>query len=89
MKSATNETPGAGQSMVRLLLTAREAAAACGKSLRTWRTWDASGLIPRPMRVGRNTLWRLDELERWIKAGCPNRTTWEVMTDDLGQEENR
>jgi predicted DNA-binding transcriptional regulator AlpA len=63
----------------RLLLTAKEAAAACGKSLRSWRTWDAGGRIPRPVRIGRSTLWRADELRRWIEAGCPRREEWEVQ----------
>lgn len=60
-----------------LLLTAREAAARCGKSLRTWRSWDAAGLIPRPVRIARSTLWRMDELKAWVRAGCPDRLTWE------------
>src|SRR4051794_37971169 len=29
---------------IELLLNARKAASVCGKSLRTWRTWDAAGL---------------------------------------------
>ncbi len=61
-----------------LLLTARQAAEICGKSLRTWRTWDSAGLIPRPVRIGRSTLWRLDELKRWIAASCPRRAEWET-----------
>lgn len=44
-----------------LLLTARQAASSCGKSLRTWRSWDAAGRIPRPVRIGRSTLWRFEE----------------------------
>lgn len=64
-----------------LLLTAREAAALCGKSLRTWRSWDAAGIIPRPVRIRRCTLWRADELRRWIVAGCPNRQQWEKSTE--------
>jgi predicted DNA-binding transcriptional regulator AlpA len=61
-----------------LLVTAKQAAAMCGKSLRTWRTWDAAGWIPRPVRIGRSTLWRVDELREWIAAGCPRRTEWEA-----------
>lgn len=45
------------QARQQLLITARRAAAICGKSLRTWRTWDAAGWIPRPVRIGRSTLW--------------------------------
>ena len=62
-----------------LLLTAREAASLCGKALRTWRTWDAAGLIPQPIRIGRSTLWRADELRAWVAAGCPKRRDWESM----------
>lgn len=61
-----------------LLLTARQAATVCGKSLRTWRTWDAAGWIPRPVRIGRSTLWRADELRAWVSAGCPRRAEWEA-----------
>jgi len=60
-----------------LLLTARQAAAKCGKALRTWRSWDSAGWIPRPVRIGRSTLWRADELREWVAAGCPRREEWE------------
>ena len=66
--------PGLGP----LLLTAKQATSMCGKSLRTWRTWDAAGWIPRPVRIGRSTLWRLDELQKWVTAGCPRREEWEA-----------
>lgn len=61
------------------LLTAGQAAARCGKTARTWRTWDAAGAIPRPVRIGRSLLWRADELRDWIAAGCPDRATWDAL----------
>lgn len=61
-----------------LLLTAKQAASMCSKSLRTWRTWDAAGWIPRPVRIGRSTLWRADELRDWVARGCPRREEWEA-----------
>jgi predicted DNA-binding transcriptional regulator AlpA len=61
-----------------LLITAKQAAAICGKSLRTWRTWDSAGWIPQPVRIGRSTLWRADELRDWVAAGCPRRDEWEA-----------
>ena len=70
----------------QLLLKAREAAAVCGKSERSWRTWDAGGKIPRPIRIGRSTLWRYDELCAWVKAGCPDRKTWETRKWLLADE---
>lgn len=62
-----------------LLVTARTAASLCGKSLRTWRTWDAAGWVPRPIRIGRSTLWRADELQAWVAAGCPRREQWDAL----------
>jgi predicted DNA-binding transcriptional regulator AlpA len=62
---------------IPLLVTARQAAEMCSKSLRTWRTWDSAGWVPRAVRIGRSTLWRADELRGWIEAGCPRRIEWE------------
>jgi predicted DNA-binding transcriptional regulator AlpA len=61
-----------------LLVNAHDAAALCGKSLRTWRSWDSAGWIPRPVRIGRSTLWRADELRNWVASGCPCRLQWET-----------
>jgi predicted DNA-binding transcriptional regulator AlpA len=61
-----------------LLLTAKQAARLCAKSERTWRTWDAAGWIPCPVRIGRSVFWRLDELHQWTVAGCPRRAEWEA-----------
>lgn len=61
-----------------LLVPAKAACRMCGKSLRTWRTWDSAGLIPQPVRIGRSTLWRVDELKSWVAAGCPRRAEWEA-----------
>lgn len=68
----------AGKGETPLLVTAKQAAFMCGKSLRTWRAWDAAGWIPRPVRIGRSTLWRLNELRAWAAAGCPRRAEWEA-----------
>jgi len=62
-----------------LLLKAPAAAVLCSVSLRTWRAWDAAGRIPLPVRVGRSTFWRADELRAWIAAGCPDRETWHAI----------
>jgi predicted DNA-binding transcriptional regulator AlpA len=72
------EEPTSASEDTALLVTAKQAASMCGKSLRTWRTWDAAGLIPRPVRIGRSTLWRVDELREWVAAGCPCRQEWEA-----------
>jgi predicted DNA-binding transcriptional regulator AlpA len=62
-----------------LLLRAKAAALLCDMSLRTWRTWDVAGKIPQPIRIGRSLRWRASELQAWIAAGCPDRSTWQAM----------
>ena len=62
-----------------LMLRAPEAAALCAVSVRTWRGWDAAGKIPQPIRIGRSTMWRTEELQAWIAAGCPRRKEWEDL----------
>lgn len=63
----------------QLLVTAKQAARLCGKSLRTWWAWESAGLIPRPVRIMRSTLWRIEEIQEWVKAKCPRRDEWEAM----------
>jgi len=62
-----------------LLLRTESAAAMCDVSARTWRTWDAAGKVPMPVRIGRVPFWRVEELKAWIAAGCPDRVTWQIM----------
>jgi predicted DNA-binding transcriptional regulator AlpA len=66
-----------------LLLTAHQAAAICSISVRNWRIWDSAGKVPRPIRIGRARLWRVNELHAWVAAGCPRRDAWEKMQDNL------
>lgn len=77
-KGSSECGPTTDQAPSPLLLTAKQAAAICGKSIRTWRTWDSAGWIPRPVRIGRSTLWPLGELKAWVESGCPRRAEWEA-----------
>lgn len=79
----TTARPLNGAELQPLLVTARQAAQLCAKSLRTWRTWDAAGWIPQPVRIGRSVLWRADELKLWVQAGCPRREEWEARQYSL------
>jgi excisionase family DNA binding protein len=55
-----------------LLISAAELASLLGISERTlWRLLSARRL-PQPLRLGRNTRWRADEIRRWIDSGCPD-----------------
>jgi predicted DNA-binding transcriptional regulator AlpA len=65
-----------------LILTAAAAAAIFHKSARSWHNWNATGKVPRPIRIGRSTFWRREEILAWFTAGCPDRETWEFMNRD-------
>jgi len=55
----------------KTLLNAEEVAAMLGVSERTlWRLLSA-GRVPKPVRFGRSTRWRLADIEEWINRGCP------------------
>ena len=60
-----------------LLLDAAEAARLLGICRAGVYRAVSSGRMPGPVRIGRRTLWRRDELEDWVNAGCPARTRWE------------
>ena len=66
------------------LLDYKESANLCGIKKTLWYSLNASGRIPAPIRLGHRVLWARDELEGWIKAGCPNRKAWEKMKSAYG-----
>ncbi len=53
------------------LISVQELSSMLGMSKRTvWRLLSA-GQVPQPVRIGRNTRWRLDQIVQWIDSGCP------------------
>lgn len=66
-----------------LLLSATETAELLGISRSTLYQFDASGKVPSPIRLGGRTLWRREELEQWVKAGCPGRERWNIMQEAI------
>lgn len=63
----------------RLALPAGDVASLLGISLRHLRALDASGRLPRPVRLGRAVRWNRAELRAWLDAGCPPRAEWEAI----------
>ena len=54
------------------LINAEELAQMLDISERTlWRLLSGHKL-PEPVRIGRNTRWRLAEVTAWIERGCPH-----------------
>lgn len=60
------------------LLPRTESSAYCALSTRTWSRLNASGNIPRPVRIGGSVRWRLSDLDLWISWGCPSRQEFEA-----------
>ena len=62
-----------------LTVDAKRLAGLLGQSLRTIRTWDASGKLPQPLRIGGRVVWRLEEINAWLEAGAQLRTVWNAI----------
>lgn len=62
-----------------LLVGAKAAAPLCGVGVATWWRLLALDRIPAPLRLGGRTLWRAEELRRWVASGCPTRRVWEAQ----------
>jgi predicted DNA-binding transcriptional regulator AlpA len=67
-----------------LLVPAEVAGPMCGRSEASWWRDSAAGRIPAPIKLGHSTLWRVEELQSWIEAGCPDRKTWEALRRQRG-----
>jgi predicted DNA-binding transcriptional regulator AlpA len=61
------------------LIDASGVAAMMACSVRHVRRLDAAAELPAPVRIGRLVRWRLEELSRWLDAGCPDRKAWEAF----------
>ncbi len=62
-----------------LLIPDTAAAALCGCSRSHWHVLAAAGKIPPSVKLGRKRLWRREEIQAWVAAGCPDCRTWEAM----------
>jgi excisionase family DNA binding protein len=62
-----------------LLVDAQGVAAMLGIGRTHLYALNSSGRLPLPIRLGRRTLWRRDELTAWVAAGCPARDRWQTM----------
>jgi len=61
---------------LRALLSVSDLAELLNTSSRTIHRLNSAGLIPCPLRVGCRLRWRREEIDAWLKAGCPSRNGW-------------
>ena len=71
--------PPEARAVNALVVEAVQAARLCGVSRATWYSLRKAGRIPRPVRIGRRVLWRIEELREWMAAGCPPCSRWDAM----------
>ena len=58
-----------------LLIDIRQLAALLGRSVPSLERDQAAGRLPAPLRIGGSKKWRRADIETWVAAGCPTRTT--------------
>ena len=69
------------QTQQPLAVSARELSAMLGVSLRQiWRL-NATGRLPKPIRLGGSVKWRRSEILAWLGQNCPARAAWEAMKE--------
>ena len=67
------------RSPLPLVVDARRLARLLCIGLRTVRTLDSAGKLPKPVKIGGRVAWSVEEIKLWIRAECPNRSTWEAI----------
>lgn len=67
--------------MNKRLGTVKDVATRLDVSQRAVWKWNASAKLPEPIRLGRSVRWDMNEVERWIDAGCPTRRNWDARKD--------
>jgi predicted DNA-binding transcriptional regulator AlpA len=70
--------PGSLHPLARLCVDANGVSDLLNLSVRTVRAMNARGTLPRPLKIGRRCVWRVDELRAWVARGAPSRERWEV-----------
>lgn len=62
-----------------VLISAKTLAKMLSTSVRTiWRLRSA-GKLPNPLTIGNSVRWIESEISAWIRAGAPDRKTWNLM----------
>ena len=46
----------------------------------------SSGRMPEPIRLGRSVRWRAEDIDLWVRLGCPARDSFERERDKCPYE---
>jgi predicted DNA-binding transcriptional regulator AlpA len=61
------------------LLTAKQVGAKLNLSKRQIFRLNSCGKLPAPIRIGGSVRWAESTIAKWLKAGAPDRKTFEAM----------
>jgi predicted DNA-binding transcriptional regulator AlpA len=82
-QTKANQISGSSQSIA---ISAKDLAGMLGVSLRqVWRL-NATGKLPRPVRLGGSVRWNREEVAQWFNTGCPDRQTWDAKKEVRGAQ---
>ena len=71
----TEKTPPADAPLRPLLVDINRLAVLLGRSVASLERDQSAGRLPAPLRIGGSKKWRLSDIQAWVAAGCPARTT--------------
>jgi hypothetical protein len=78
-KHATRRRRACRRNLPPGMVRAKGAARWCSVGLRTWRSWNSAGLVPRPIKIAGCVLWSLHTLRLWREYACPPRVEFEAL----------
>jgi excisionase family DNA binding protein len=58
----------------QIFVTAKQLAIMLACSKRTLYRMRSAGKLPSPLRIGGVVRWRLQDVQDWIAAGCPEQS---------------
>lgn len=67
------------------LLTVKELAVRLSLSKRQVFRLNACGKLPEPIRIGGSVRWAESAIAQWLKAGAPDRRTFEAIQQAGGE----
>ncbi len=70
------------------LLTAKHLGAQLSLSKRQIFRLNSCGKIPAPIRIGGSVRWAQSTITQWLKAGAPDRKTFEAIQQAGGNDED-
>jgi predicted DNA-binding transcriptional regulator AlpA len=81
LTTAASDHPAAIEHVPKLLIGIGGLSQMLDWSERTTRRKYSAGLLPRPIKISGSIRWNVEEIRRWVNAGCPTRAAWEATKE--------